>query len=281
MKSYYKVYSPYFLGNLFDNVQETENCFIIETELPGVKKEDINIDITNDGLLTISGEKRHPSSIISIDPNPTYSSLSSQEENKTSSKLNLDTKPRSSGIKTGQFKKEFKLPANRIHSQSVQANHVDAKDVYLRFEAILYTLVCIGGFASPYSMLEWFKIGDDKSFAVGDLMVMATELSQLLSAEHYELFTSIVQIYTYFSSTVAFFQAIMLATAISSNNDLVKTTITRLSATLSLFQIIFNAWMLYNRGSIFTASGLTILYGSFAFYVVDFIILIYLTEKKK
>eukprot|EP01133_Synstelium_polycarpum_P015329 gene15329-18161_t len=112
-------------------------------QLPGVKKEDINIDITNDGLLTISGEKRHPSSNISKNLDPTDSS-SSAKENKTTS--NVDTKPRQSGIKTGQFKKEFKLPANRIHSQSVQANHLNRS--FLNPFSPLKVLRSIEGFSS-------------------------------------------------------------------------------------------------------------------------------------
>ncbi len=39
------------------NVEETENEFIVKAELPGLKKEDIKLSITEDGL-TISGERK-------------------------------------------------------------------------------------------------------------------------------------------------------------------------------------------------------------------------------
>lgn len=41
------------------NVSETEQKYEIEVELPGIKKEDINISISDDGQLTIQGEHRH------------------------------------------------------------------------------------------------------------------------------------------------------------------------------------------------------------------------------
>ena len=39
------------------NVAESENAYEIETELPGVDKSDVNIEI-NDNILTIKGEKK-------------------------------------------------------------------------------------------------------------------------------------------------------------------------------------------------------------------------------
>lgn len=39
------------------DIRETDNAFIAEAELPGLKKDDINVSI-EDNLLTISGERR-------------------------------------------------------------------------------------------------------------------------------------------------------------------------------------------------------------------------------
>jgi len=38
------------------DVRETENALVVHAELPGLKKEDINVDF-HDGVLTLSGEK--------------------------------------------------------------------------------------------------------------------------------------------------------------------------------------------------------------------------------
>jgi HSP20 family protein len=40
------------------DVSETEQAFIIHAELPGVQKEDIKISISEDNILSISGEKK-------------------------------------------------------------------------------------------------------------------------------------------------------------------------------------------------------------------------------
>ena len=39
------------------NTREDENAYYIEIDLPGVKKEDIQVDVS-DGLLTVSGERK-------------------------------------------------------------------------------------------------------------------------------------------------------------------------------------------------------------------------------
>jgi len=39
------------------DLKETENSIVLHCELPGVKKEDINIELKN-GILTVSGEKK-------------------------------------------------------------------------------------------------------------------------------------------------------------------------------------------------------------------------------
>jgi HSP20 family protein len=54
------------LGNVFDNsrflapaldVAETENEWVVKAELPGLKDEDVEVNL-QDGLLTIKGDKR-------------------------------------------------------------------------------------------------------------------------------------------------------------------------------------------------------------------------------
>lgn len=62
-----KYNDTYYNSNLSDftptvNTSEGEYAFHIDADLPGVKKEDINIDI-HDGILTISGERNHKEEI--------------------------------------------------------------------------------------------------------------------------------------------------------------------------------------------------------------------------
>ncbi len=40
------------------DIKETDNNLVISAELPGVRKEDFNIELDN-GILKISGEKKH------------------------------------------------------------------------------------------------------------------------------------------------------------------------------------------------------------------------------
>ena len=40
------------------NTREDDKTYYIEVDLPGIKKEDINIDI-HDNIITISGERKH------------------------------------------------------------------------------------------------------------------------------------------------------------------------------------------------------------------------------
>ena len=43
------------MGNLKSDIKETETSYIVETELPGFEKKDINVEV-EDGILTISAE---------------------------------------------------------------------------------------------------------------------------------------------------------------------------------------------------------------------------------
>lgn len=40
------------------NISETDKAYVVEAELPGVKKEDVHVSVDS-GVLTISGERRH------------------------------------------------------------------------------------------------------------------------------------------------------------------------------------------------------------------------------
>ena len=86
------------------NLSETKDAYILEAELPGVKKEDISVDI-NDSILTFKGEKKH---------------------NFEEKKDNFHVIERS----YGSFQRSFTLPEN------VDAKQVDAKleDGVLRIE---------------------------------------------------------------------------------------------------------------------------------------------------
>jgi len=59
---FYNLMDDFFTPRSFEratfrmDVQETEKEYVIEAELPGVKKEDVSLDL-NDGLLTISVKK--------------------------------------------------------------------------------------------------------------------------------------------------------------------------------------------------------------------------------
>eukprot|EP01025_Chloroclados_australasicus_P017658 TRINITY_DN19004_c1_g1_i2.p1 TRINITY_DN19004_c1_g1~~TRINITY_DN19004_c1_g1_i2.p1 ORF type:complete len:167 (-),score=23.88 TRINITY_DN19004_c1_g1_i2:77-577(-) len=45
------------------DVRETENEFILKADVPGIPKEDIKIQITDDGTVSISGERRSETTV--------------------------------------------------------------------------------------------------------------------------------------------------------------------------------------------------------------------------
>ena len=45
-----------FMGTLKSDIKETETSFVVEAELPGFDKKDIQVDV-EDGVLTITAEK--------------------------------------------------------------------------------------------------------------------------------------------------------------------------------------------------------------------------------
>ena len=78
------------------DVSETEDQFVIEAELPGMAKDNININLEN-GRLAISGERR----------------LESEEEGKTFHRVEN---------KYGSFNRSFQLPDN-IDEESINASY--------------------------------------------------------------------------------------------------------------------------------------------------------------
>eukprot|EP01133_Synstelium_polycarpum_P002469 gene2469-2809_t len=83
-----------------------------EAELPGVKKEDVDIKITQ-GVLTVTGEKRRY----------TVQSTVSNSQGE-SVPATVTAKLNSSETTYGKFTKEFKLP-QLVDLQSISATHVD------------------------------------------------------------------------------------------------------------------------------------------------------------
>lgn len=78
------------------DISETDNQYLITAELPGMKKEDININIEN-RRLTISGERK----------------FKEEEDNKTYHRVETHY---------GSFNRTFQLPGN-INEESVSASY--------------------------------------------------------------------------------------------------------------------------------------------------------------
>lgn len=80
------------------NISETENNFNIEVEVPGMKKEDINVDIENN-VLTVSGERK------------------SETEEKERRFHRVETR-------YGSFSRTFQLP-DHVDSENIEAIYAD------------------------------------------------------------------------------------------------------------------------------------------------------------
>ncbi|WP_372637738.1 Hsp20/alpha crystallin family protein [Fodinibius sp.] len=80
------------------DISETDDKFLISAELPGMKKEDINIDLEN-GRLTISGER----------------SFKKEEEGKKFHRVET---------RYGSFNRSFQLPDN-VDEESIEASYED------------------------------------------------------------------------------------------------------------------------------------------------------------
>jgi HSP20 family protein len=78
------------------DISETENQFLITAELPGMKKEDINISLDS-GQLSISGERN----------------FKNEEEGKTFHRVET---------KYGSFNRSFQLPDN-VDEESISASY--------------------------------------------------------------------------------------------------------------------------------------------------------------
>lgn len=77
------------------NTREDDNAFHIDADLPGVKKEDIHVDV-KDGILTITGERNH------------------KEEVKEEDYYKVETS-------FGKFQRSFTLPSN-VDSENINAS---------------------------------------------------------------------------------------------------------------------------------------------------------------
>lgn len=80
------------------DISETDNQFLISAELPGMKKEDININLEN-RRLTISGERK----------------FEQKEDGETYHRVET---------RYGSFSRSFQLP-NSVDEESVQAKYED------------------------------------------------------------------------------------------------------------------------------------------------------------
>lgn len=80
------------------DISETDDQFLISAELPGMQKEDINIDLEN-GRLTISGER----------------SFKKEEEGKKFHRVET---------RYGSFNRSFQLPDN-VDEESIEASYED------------------------------------------------------------------------------------------------------------------------------------------------------------
>lgn len=110
----FRQYSPFFARALrrvegedtqwrpLADISETDKEYLIKAELPEVKKEDVKVTL-DDGVLTITGERRH------------------EKEHKAENEIRVESF-------YGTFSRSFSLPEN-IDAKSIQA---ESKDGVLR-----------------------------------------------------------------------------------------------------------------------------------------------------
>lgn len=80
------------------DIRETDDKYLIEAELPGIKKEDVHIEV-KDGVLTIRGERKH------------------EEEKKEGNYTRIERA-------YGQFQRTFTLPVN-VEEEKIDAAFKD------------------------------------------------------------------------------------------------------------------------------------------------------------
>ena len=121
------------------DVKETENAFVVTAELPGVPKENININIKDD-VLTIEGKKE---AVVESSSTPSSTSSTSSDENKETKEDNQEkakeketkTEPKKETPKAksqwnrveryyGSFRRSFTLPEGTVPSE-IKATHTD------------------------------------------------------------------------------------------------------------------------------------------------------------
>ncbi len=80
------------------DIREADDKYLIEAELPGIKKEDVHIEV-KDGVLTIRGERKH------------------EEEKKEENYTRIERA-------YGQFQRSFTLPVN-VEEDKIDASYND------------------------------------------------------------------------------------------------------------------------------------------------------------
>jgi len=80
------------------DIKETDDKYLIEAELPGIKKEDVHIEV-KDGVLTLRGERKH------------------EEEKSEGNYTRIERA-------YGQFQRSFTLPVN-VEEDKISASYKD------------------------------------------------------------------------------------------------------------------------------------------------------------
>ncbi len=102
------------------NTREGEFAFHIDVDLPGVKKEDIKIDVTGN-ILTMSGERHHKREIKKEDYNRIETSFGKFERSFTLPE-NIDTENITASNKDGVL--EVVIPKQKTEATPVKQIHV-------------------------------------------------------------------------------------------------------------------------------------------------------------
>ncbi|EGG20424.1 hypothetical protein DFA_07548 [Cavenderia fasciculata] len=152
---------------------------------------------------------------------------------------------------------------------------ISIADLYIRFETLLYLVLAIGGFAAPGSMLQMFNV---------DLTATTTEPQgiDLIEGHQYvsplTALTGLAQMYTYLMAIVSLQQCVTLFLAIKSQASATKTHLVRMNILLNVFLIVYNGWIISTQSALYSIDGLYYFKISFGVYIVDFLILLFLTE---
>ncbi|EFA81214.1 hypothetical protein PPL_06053 [Heterostelium album PN500] len=152
-------------------------------------------------------------------------------------------------------------------------------DVYLRFEGILYALMAMAGFLAPTSMMSMMN-WDNLLASEGVIVVEGAEVDEYtrLPLAYHKMAESLVQILIYYTAIFSAFQSLSIFTACFTSNPSLRSALIKLNLFLSLCLIVVNGWIISQKQSIYTETGLYSFWATFIFYVIDFFILSFLTE---